>query len=266
MWVFDDVFCSFINITNRSHFSCPRKARAWTERYTSLKFGKMQAGVMQAGGDQIPTARKMLCFDGCHVTVLFHTHLPGTQDWALSFVFSPDAQNSPLSKPCFSQQFTRSHRFVGTILLLIQVTSAACSPTFTIAAYQAVSTISFPLQTKNVSGRLLAGLRWWNEANDSGTAWRFETLPEVSRPWMKSWIYTVWINHNPRKLGTGTGRDVSLLSSLSADVRQHHLYRRMHTQMWASVLLPLGLSAVLASTQEREWKFSTCMPKVRTSE
>eukprot|EP00798_Chlamydomonas_sp_ICE-L_P003768 gene3768-13831_t len=34
---------------------------------------------------------------------------------------------------------------------------------------------------KNVTGRLLVGLRWWNEANDSGSAWRFESAPEGSR-------------------------------------------------------------------------------------
>ncbi|KAG2501654.1 hypothetical protein HYH03_000158 [Edaphochlamys debaryana] len=35
--------------------------------------------------------------------------------------------------------------------------------------------------TKNITGRLLVGLRWWNEANDTGSAWRFETLPEGTR-------------------------------------------------------------------------------------
>lgn len=35
------------------------------------------------------------------------------------------------------------------------------------------------LQTKNVSGRLLVGLRWWNEVTDEGGNWRFETLAEV---------------------------------------------------------------------------------------
>ncbi len=39
---------------------------------------------------------------------------------------------------------------------------------------------ALPLQVKNVTGRKLVGLRWWNEANDSGTAWRFESAPEVS--------------------------------------------------------------------------------------
>ena len=36
------------------------------------------------------------------------------------------------------------------------------------------------LQTKNVAGRLLVGLRWWNEVTDEGSNWRFETLEEVA--------------------------------------------------------------------------------------
>ena len=33
------------------------------------------------------------------------------------------------------------------------------------------------LQTKNVAGRLLVGLRWWNEVTDAGGSnWRFESL------------------------------------------------------------------------------------------
>jgi hypothetical protein len=38
------------------------------------------------------------------------------------------------------------------------------------------------LQVKNVTGRLLVGLRWWNEGNsETGNAWRFESLAEVRR-------------------------------------------------------------------------------------
>lgn len=36
------------------------------------------------------------------------------------------------------------------------------------------------MQTKNVSGRLLVGLRWWNEVTDDGGNWRFESLGEAS--------------------------------------------------------------------------------------
>ena len=39
------------------------------------------------------------------------------------------------------------------------------------------------LQTKNVAGRLLVGLRWWNEVTDEGSNWRFETLEEVRTPY-----------------------------------------------------------------------------------
>lgn len=35
-------------------------------------------------------------------------------------------------------------------------------------------------QVKNVSGRLLVGLRYWNEVTDEGSNWRFESLEEAS--------------------------------------------------------------------------------------
>lgn len=41
-----------------------------------------------------------------------------------------------------------------------------------------------PAQTKNISGRLLVGMRWWNDVGDDhtneGSNWRFESLAEVS--------------------------------------------------------------------------------------
>lgn len=43
-------------------------------------------------------------------------------------------------------------------------------------------------QVKNVTGRLLVGLRWWNDGNsENGDAWRFESLAEVSASWGCSW-------------------------------------------------------------------------------
>lgn len=39
-----------------------------------------------------------------------------------------------------------------------------------------------PLQVKNVSGRLMVGLRWWNEVSESGGSdWKFESLEEGQR-------------------------------------------------------------------------------------
>jgi len=34
---------------------------------------------------------------------------------------------------------------------------------------------------KNVTGRLLVGLRWWNDVAEEGDGWRFETLEEGQR-------------------------------------------------------------------------------------
>jgi hypothetical protein len=48
--------------------------------------------------------------------------------------------------------------------------------------------------TKNVTGRLLVGLRWWNEAtSESGTAWRFETLREGDRQINSKEKYYFWV-------------------------------------------------------------------------
>ena len=45
-------------------------------------------------------------------------------------------------------------------------------------AHHAVANTQW-MQVKNVSGRLLVGLRWWNEVTDEGSNWRFESLAEV---------------------------------------------------------------------------------------
>jgi len=51
-----------------------------------------------------------------------------------------------------------------------------------------------------VTGRLLVGLRWWNDAsaseNESGTAWRFEGLAEGQReinPYERRWFWIVLV-------------------------------------------------------------------------
>ena len=51
---------------------------------------------------------------------------------------------------------------------------AARPPPFALRAVQ-------PTQVKNVSGRLLVGLRWWSDADEEGnTTWKFEALnPDV---------------------------------------------------------------------------------------
>ncbi|KAL8550709.1 hypothetical protein ACS0TY_009204 [Phlomoides rotata] len=46
---------------------------------------------------------------------------------------------------------------------------------------------------KNVSGRILVGLRWWNEINDDGeSVWKFECLDQESLARMNkkdSWLF-----------------------------------------------------------------------------
>ncbi|KAJ8623461.1 hypothetical protein MRB53_031990 [Persea americana] len=46
---------------------------------------------------------------------------------------------------------------------------------------------------KNVSGRILVGLRWWNEINEQGeSVWKFECLDQESLARMNkkdSWIF-----------------------------------------------------------------------------
>ena len=70
--------------------------------------------------------------------------------------------------------------FVVIVLLLTldfwTVRSAVCLP---VESNEARLHLHLVLQTKNVSGRLLVGLRWWNETTDEGSNWRFETLEEV---------------------------------------------------------------------------------------
>lgn len=49
---------------------------------------------------------------------------------------------------------------------------------FVVAFVIIILLIAFDFWTvKNVSGRLLVGLRWWNEINDDGTSkWIFESV------------------------------------------------------------------------------------------
>ena len=49
-----------------------------------------------------------------------------------------------------------------------------------------------------MTGRLLVGLRWWNDASaaDGGTAWRFEALGEGQRainPHERRWFWIVLV-------------------------------------------------------------------------
>ncbi len=48
-------------------------------------------------------------------------------------------------------------------------------------------------QVKNVSGRLMVGLRWWNEVSESGGSdWKFESLEEGQRAVNKKDSFVFW--------------------------------------------------------------------------
>uniref|UniRef100_A0A6N2LBF7 Golgi apparatus membrane protein TVP23 n=1 Tax=Salix viminalis TaxID=40686 RepID=A0A6N2LBF7_SALVM len=45
---------------------------------------------------------------------------------------------------------------------------------------------------KNVSGRILVGLRWWNEINDLGeSVWKFESLDQEAVAWIMLGIFSL---------------------------------------------------------------------------
>lgn len=51
----------------------------------------------------------------------------------------------------------------------------------------------YRIQVKNVSGRLMVGLRWWNEVSESGgNDWKFESLQEGQRKVNKHDARTFW--------------------------------------------------------------------------
>ena len=52
----------------------------------------------------------------------------------------------------------------------------------------------FTVQVKNVSGRLMVGLRWWNEVSETGgNEWKFESLQEGQRGVNKHDSRTFWL-------------------------------------------------------------------------
>ncbi|XP_042992377.1 uncharacterized protein LOC122318804 isoform X3 [Carya illinoinensis] len=59
--------------------------------------------------------------------------------------------------------------------------------------YAHPKTCLFHVIFKNVSGRILVGLRWWNEINDLGeSVWKFESLDQESLARMNkkdSWLF-----------------------------------------------------------------------------
>mmetsp|Transcript_38805 Transcript_38805/g.57028 ORF Transcript_38805/g.57028 Transcript_38805/m.57028 type:complete len:229 (-) Transcript_38805:168-854(-) len=82
--------------------------------------------------------------------------------------------------------------------LIVYLFGGLFSKSFVVAFVMVVLLLAFDFWTvKNVSGRLLVGLRWWNEVREDGTnEWRFESREDTSRIsdldsrvfWMTLWI------------------------------------------------------------------------------
>jgi len=85
--------------------------------------------------------------------------------------------------------------------LIVYLFGGLFSKSFVVAFVMVVLLLAFDFWTvKNVSGRLLVGLRWWNEVREDGTnEWRFESREDTSRIsdldsrvfWMTLWIMPV---------------------------------------------------------------------------
>lgn len=81
-----------------------------------------------------------------------------------------------------------SHPTVAIFHILFKVTAISSylllglfTKSFVIQFVTTVTLLAFDFWTvKNVTGRLLVGLRWWHEVGDDGMSqkWRFETIPD----------------------------------------------------------------------------------------
>jgi len=67
--------------------------------------------------------------------------------------------------------------------LFVYIFGSLFSRSFVVSFVIVVLLLAFDFWTvKNVSGRLLVGLRWWNEVREDGTnEWRFESREDTSR-------------------------------------------------------------------------------------
>ncbi|ORZ33020.1 hypothetical protein BCR44DRAFT_1438952 [Catenaria anguillulae PL171] len=92
------------------------------------------------------------------------------------------------------------HLLFRTLALLMYLFGYAITENFVMVFVVCVLLLAFDFWTvKNVSGRLLVGLRWWNEVNEDGTTkWVFESR-ENNQPnpadsgvfWTTLYAYTV---------------------------------------------------------------------------
>jgi hypothetical protein len=85
--------------------------------------------------------------------------------------------------------------------LFVYLFGGLFSKSFVLAFVMVVLLLAFDFWTvKNVSGRLLVGLRWWNEVREDGSnEWRFESREDTSRIsdldsrvfWLTLWVMPI---------------------------------------------------------------------------
>lgn len=94
---------------------------------------------------------------------------------AASFQRSPNAGRHPIAF-CF--------HFIFKVAAVVYYILCGWIPGTTFVTNFVVIVILLAMDfwtVKNVTGRLLVGMRWWNEANETGSAWRFEQAAEGTR-------------------------------------------------------------------------------------
>lgn len=107
------------------------------------------------------------------------------------------AESHPPAHPvtCFFHIFFKAAAVVVYFLPWVPFVDPGYSVLFTILLLLFV----FDFWTvKNVSGRLLVGLRWWNDVSEEGDGWRFESLYEGQREINrqdKFWFWTALVVH-----------------------------------------------------------------------
>eukprot|EP00283_Hemiselmis_rufescens_P026791 CAMPEP_0173439112 /NCGR_PEP_ID=MMETSP1357-20121228/20773_1 /TAXON_ID=77926 /ORGANISM="Hemiselmis rufescens, Strain PCC563" /LENGTH=214 /DNA_ID=CAMNT_0014404449 /DNA_START=5 /DNA_END=646 /DNA_ORIENTATION=- len=90
------------------------------------------------------------------------------------------------------------HLGFKTAALVMYILGGLISSSFVFSFVIVTLLLAFDFWTvKNVTGRLLVGLRWWNEVNEDGTnEWRFESREDTSRIadidsrvfWLTLWV------------------------------------------------------------------------------
>ncbi|KAI3949770.1 hypothetical protein MKX01_040987, partial [Papaver californicum] len=107
------------------------------------------------------------------------------------------AKPKDLFLPCTFQDFSKNQASALAFYILSALFFSSFVIIFVVTVFLAALDFGF---VKNVSGRILVGLRWWNEVDEQGeSVWKFECLDQESLARMNkkdSWLFwwTLYIN------------------------------------------------------------------------